>query len=702
MSDIEIEVEVELDVNEEQKLEEIHKQAIKRFGVIQDAEREERQLMIEDQLFVHAPDGQWSEDAIEKRKNRPRFTINRIASAIDQLTGDQRQNRTDIKVIPVAGGADKKKADIFNGIIRNIESRSKASNAYDNGFDEQVSGGFGGWRVVTEFNTDDSFDQDVLIKPIESAASSLWFDLSAKEYDRSDGMFAFLTTKMSKEEYEEKYEDEPAIDFNKETFGKYYKDWFDGDNVTLAEYWVKEPYIKTIALLSDGRVICKDEEVDVLDELQESGVTIVNERAIEAYRVKSYIMNGSKILKGPMDWAGKHIPLVPVYGKKVTIENRTFVRGLVRFAKDPSRVYNYATSAAIEAAALSPKDPVWLTAAQAKGHERQLANFNNNNTPFMFYNADPQAAGVPQRTGAPSVQTALLQQIQQAATDIHSTTGIEPASLGNSPELKSGKAIVAQQTMGDRGSFIYTDNLAKSIEFTGEILVDLIPKIYDSTRIVRVLGLDGSSESVEINQLAIDEFNQPIMDRQTGKQVIVNDLTVGKYDVTIETGPSYSTQRQESAQQLIDLANGNPVFGQVAIDLISKNLNILEGDELTKRVRRMMIKDGIVDPTDDEVEELGLNQPQQPDPAAQALTDNVNLQTEKLISDIQIQEVEQQRKNEETQAKIMEGMAKMQANQEKWLDEFALKLTEMEQKEGQQLNQEVQNNFPDNSIVATQ
>jgi len=245
----------------------------------------------------------------------------------------------------------------------------------------------------------------------------------------------------------------------------------------------------------------------------------------------------------------------------------------------------------------------------------------------MLYNTDPTAPGAPQRTGAPAVQAALIQQIQQAGMDIHATTGMEPASLGNSPELKSGKAILAQQAMGDRGTYIFSDNLAKSIQYTGAILVDLIPKIYDTERMVRVLNIDGSSEDAQINVAALDALGQPVVDQQTGKTVMVNDLSLGKYDVVIETGPSYHTQRQESAQQLIDLAQSSPIFEQVAIDLIAKNLNVLENDELTKRIRRVMIKNGTVEPTEEEIEELGLNQQQPPSQSEQALIDSVESQT---------------------------------------------------------------------------
>ena len=647
----------------QEKLDEIHRIAVERFESIMTRERDQRALAVEDAKFAHAPDGQWDENAIEKRKDRPRYTINRVAGAIDQLVGDRRQNRTDIKVRPVSGGADKQLADIYNGLIRNIEGLSKAENAYDMAFDELVTGGYGGWRVLTEFSDDDSFEQDIRIHTIDSASTSLFFDPAASAYDKRDSQFAFLTTLMPLEEFKAKFPDQPEVSFDQEQFNSNLcSSWFNNDMVRIAEYWVKVPVMRNIGLLSDGRVIDLDDEEIVLDELAAQGVTVQSERKIKSHKVVMYKMSGSGILSGPSDWAGKFIPLIPAFGKVARIEGKEYVRGLVRNAKDPNRIYNYTVSSEIETTALTPKDPYWITATQAKGHVAALKTFNTNNQPFMLYNADPDAPGAPQRTGAPSVQAAMIGQRQNAALDIYATTGIEPASLGNSPELKSGKAIIAQQKMGDRGSFVYTDNLNKSIEYTGEILVDLIPRIYDTERVIRVLNIDGTSEEVKINA-GLANFNETITDTQTGKEEIVYDLSRGKYDVVVTAGPSFASQRQESAQQLIDLTANSPVFAEIATDLIAKNLDVLESEELTKRVRQRMIQQGVVTPTDDEREELGLDQPPAPpSESEQALLDNVLMQNEKLMAEIENLDAKNAKLMADINKENMEAMETMLGN----------------------------------------
>jgi hypothetical protein len=646
----------------ETELAAVQKEGVERFETIMARERDQRALAVEDAKFAHTPDGQWDENAIAKRQDRPRYTINRVAGAIDQLVGDRRQNQTDIKVRPVGNGADVELAKIYNGLIRNIQGLSKAENAYDMAYDELVTGGYGGWRVLTEYADDDSFEQDIRIHTIDSASTSLFFDPAAKAYDKRDAKFAFLTTMMPVADFKAAYPDEPEVSFDQEKFNaSLCSSWFSTDTVRVAEYWVKIPVTRTIAFMSDGRIIDVDDEKDVLDELAAEGTTIQNQRKVKSHKVVMYKMSGSSILEGPSDWAGKFIPLIPAFGKIARIEGKEYVRGLVRNAKDPNRIYNYTVSSEIETTALTPKDPYWLTTVQAKGYAVELQTFNRKNSPFMMYNADPAAPGPPQRTGAPSVQAAMIGQRQNAALDIYATTGIEPASMGNSPELKSGKAIIAQQKMGDRGSFVYSDNLNKSIEYTGEILVDLIPRIMDTDRVIRILNIDGTSEEVKIGK-GLAKFNQTVTDEQTGKEEIVYDLARGKYDVVVSTGASFSSQRQESAQQLIELTANNPEFAAIATDLIAKNLDILESEELTKRVRMQMIQSGTIQATDEEAEEMGLGQTQEPSESEKALLENVQMQNEKLMADIEESDAKKAKLNAQTNSENMEAMKIMLEN----------------------------------------
>lgn len=640
------------------KNKDIHKEALDRFSMIMDSERDQRELAVEDLLFVHAEDGQWEEEAIQRRKDKPRYTINRVAGAIDQITGDQRQTRKEIKVIPQNGGT-KNIAKIKTGLIRNIQNNSDAAESYDNGFDEMTTCGYGGWRVLTEFPDDSPFDQEIIIAPIKSAVTSLFFDLSAQKYDKRDANYAFLVEDIILSSFKETYPNASITDFNDTRFHTgQCAAWFKGETIQIAEYWIARKVKSTIGLMSNGMIIDLIEEKEVLDELKTSGITIIKTKEIEKRKVESFIMNGAEILEGPMEWAGKYIPLIPLYGRSITIKNKEYIRGVARFSKDAQRIYNYTTSSGVETTALTPKDPIWMTHVQAKGEKERLKRFNTQNNPFMFYTHDPEEPGAPKRTGAPALQQSLIQQQAQSSIDIYSTTGIQPPSLGINPELQSGKAVVATQKMGDRGTFVYTDNLKKSINYTGDIIDDLMAKIYDRQRVIQILNIDGTTEDIEINVQALDEFNQPVLDKQTNKVVIVNDLSQGKYKTMVDVGPAFTTMREESAQQLIQLATGSERFERHTADLIAKNLNILESTELTSRIRASMIKEGLIKPTEEEIGELGLDKKNQPSPEQKALLDNLNMQTAKLMADIQ-------NKNADTDAKDAKTLqTKLQAQKE--------------------------------------
>jgi hypothetical protein len=634
--------------------------ALERYQRAVEFDRTQRELAIEDLKFIHAEDGQWTEDATEKRGDRPRLTIDRISGALDQIVGDQRETRTGPKVEP-STGADENGAEVRTGLLRDIEKQSRSDNIYDIAFYETLISGFGGWRIVTDYEGDDTFDQEILMKPVWSACSALYFDPQAEEYDKRDAKYGFYVTYMEREAFKEEYPDATDVDLSLPLYQRYWhdtrRDWFSDKGVRIAEYWCKKPRKKEIALLSDGRVIDLEEEKAVIDELAMRGIEVINTREVESYDIEMRLMNGAEWLEEPQEWAGKFIPLVPMYGRTAVVDAKHYTRGLVRKAKDPQRVYNYASSAAVESAALSPKDPIIMSTEQMKGHQKEWKTFNVKNPPVLFYNPDPLAKGPPMRLGAPALQTALIEQIRQAATDIHATTGLEPASLGNVPELKSGKAIEAQQRMGDRGSYVFSDNLNKSKVYSYEIMGDLMSKIYDTERVKKIVKEDGESEDVRINEPLYNQgnLNEPIMDRQTGQQVIVNDLSQGKYNYTVTTGPAYSTKRKETVDQLITLTENSPIIQELALDLIIKNMDLNNGDEIRTRVRKYMIQKGMVEPTPEEAQEMGLDQPAPPDPMQEALIGNLQAQTEQLL--VKNQEVIAKVENldADTQKKIMES-----------------------------------------------
>ncbi|MCK5602028.1 hypothetical protein KAR91_09170 [Candidatus Pacearchaeota archaeon] len=590
-------------------LDSIYTEGLSRFSNAESADDDQRDEAIKDIKFAQVEGAQWDEFATKQRKDRPRYTFNRVASAIDDVIGNQRQNEISINVVPDGGGSDKDLARTYKGLIKNIEAKSRARNAYNNAFFEILNGGYGGWRVMTERNDDDSFDQDIKIKPIFSAASSLFFDPSAKEDDKSDALWAFLTTDLAKNEFQARYPNATVTDFGQKKYSNdLCKSWFRDEVVRIAEYWRKVPVDKEIVLTSKGNVYDKAKLEDVEDELALlEGETVVKTRKVKTWRIESYIMNGAEILSGPFDWAGKFIPLVPVYGKRAVIEGREYVRGIVRFAKDPQRVLNYAESQKIEVSALSPKDPYWSTKKKATGQTGQWAKMNTSNDPVLFFTHDEDEPGPPTRGGAPQLQQALIEQAQAAAENVVIAMGVSPQSqraVGVSGvDRRSEEAVFAQQKMTDLSTFEYYDNLIGGIEHTGRILVDLIPRIIDGNRQETILSPDGTEEIVEVNQT--------VRDSETGELVILNNLRQGKYSVSVNTGPAFTTQRIEAANQLQKFAAENPDVAPLLSDMIAKNFTTLDSEEIFQRVRRQQIQAGIVEPTEEEREEMGLDQVEQ-------------------------------------------------------------------------------------------
>jgi hypothetical protein len=561
-----------------------------RFELSIEADSENRVRSLDDVRFVSVQGEQWDEYQKRKRKTRPCYEFNRLRQHIRQVTGDQRQNRPQIKLRAVEQG-DKETADIMQGLIRNIESISNADKAYDTAFEWAVTGGYGVWRLKTEYNTNDSFEQDIKIQEVTNPFS-VYFDPSAQEFDRRDAQYAFVITRMGKDEFKQKYPNDELIDYTGANYD--IQHWIDDASVTLCEYWYKQYEDKNLLLLSNGNTVYEDEIPDRMV-LEANGITVLKERKVEVPKVKMALLTGEGVIE-EANWAGRFIPIVPVYGDIVDIDGEFHYSGMVRFGKDAQRVYNYHRTTMIETIANAPKVPYLVTPEQIKGFEGLWKSANAENMPFLPYNPDPRAGGMPQRSGGVEIPQALITASQYDAEDIKAVTGQFDASMGANGNETSGRAILARQREGDTATYSYIDNLSRAIRYTGEILVDLIPKIYDTERVVRILGIDGGEKWVEINKIQLDQM--------TGQQIVTNDITSGKYDVSVNVGASYNTQRQEASEALLEMM-GNPMLAPVVADLLAKNLDIPNSDELEKRLRKIGIKSGVIEPSEEEMAEGG-------------------------------------------------------------------------------------------------
>ncbi len=566
------------------------KEALQRFKRDEEADRDERRLALEDLKFVFDEDGQWSEDDRAKRQGRPCYTFDRVSGALDQIVGDQLQNRPAIKVRPSEDG-DAEIADIRTGLIRHIESNSNAKRAYNTAFKFSAAGGYGVWRVSHDYANEEAFEQNIVIDEVDNPFCVL-FDAHAQQPTKHDGTHQFYFDDMPKEEFEAEYPKASASQSDFDHIGEN-KEWLTKDTVRVADYYRKVKKEKTLLLLNDGRVIDEEDSLEELEELAALGIKVVNKRKVDGYEIEHYRITGAEVLE-KLPFVGKYFPYVPVYGKSINIEGKKKYRGVVRKAKDSQRLYNYEMNSFVELTELQPKQPYLVTQKMIEGHEDKWSALNVSNDPALVYNIDQGLA--PKREAPPQVSQAQLMALNIAADNVKAQTGIFDASMGAQSNETSGRAIRERDRQGDTATYEFTDELSQSLEHTGRIINDLIPKIYDTKRQIRILGEDEAEKVIEINK--------PVQDGATGEWITINDLSQGTYDITVSTGASYSTKRTETAEQLGAIMAQNPQLGQLFADVYVKSLDLVGADDVVDRIRMMMIKQGIIEPNEEEMEQV--------------------------------------------------------------------------------------------------
>ncbi len=525
---------------------------------------ENRREMLDDQKF--AAGEQWP-DAIAKKRQaegRPIQTINRLPAFIDQVVGDARQNRPSIKVHPAEDG-DVDIANIYDGLIRAIQNESNADFAYDTAIEHTATFGFGAWRIKTDYESHDTFNQIILIERIVNPLN-VYFDKNAQQPDYSDARHVAYLSQIQKDEYKKRWPKAEVSDFK-----DFDAEWLGQDDcVVIAEFWYKEDEEATLYLV-------QDEEGNYQTTLEKPPVfiRIVDQRKTYIPKVKMCICSGAGTLE-ESDWAGQYLPIVGVNGKEDLVDGKRMLRGLVRFSKDAQRMYNYWRTIDTEQKALAPKAPVLVSAKQIEGLEDFWQKSLTDNLPYLVYNPDPTAT-IPQRLNAGIVDKGANEAALMCVDEMKSTTGIYSASLGEQDNEKSGRAILAQQRKGDTANFAYFDNVSRAIRYTGRAIIDLIPKIYDSARVIQIMGADGEKKLQRINQLAEVDGQQKFL-----------DLSVGKYDLVVTQDSNYATKRIEALNSMVEIARVNPAIMQIAGDLIVKAMDWDGAEEIAERLKKTL------------------------------------------------------------------------------------------------------------------
>lgn len=550
------------------KTEKTIKLALERWEHAGDVENDNRQEAIDDLKFTMGE--QWPDEIKNERDgdNRPCITVNRVQQMVKQVVNDMRQNRAGIRVNPAGDEATEETAKVYSGLVRGIECESSAPDQYIVAGESCVTHGQGYFRVRPEYEKG-SFNQRLVIEAIRNFLS-VRIDPSAKAPDKSDAKWGFISDDMPRSEFESKYPDAKACGWKDDDVGD---DWLTEDVVRVAEYFEISDTKDTLYQFVDGTTGYRSDMPGTPPKDQ-----VANERT--EYRSKLIIRKiTSKDVLEETEYDIDLLPIVQVIGEEYNIEGKVYRMGLVRHAKGPQMVYNYSRTAVVEQIALAPKAPYIIGEGQVEGYEDIWGTANTRNHAYLPYKPmtiSGQSVPPPQRQMFAGVPAGSMADLQLASEEIKAVTGIYDAALGQKSNEVSGKAILARQREADNATYHYVDALNRAIKLCGKILIKFIPIIYDTARTVRTVTEDGKERLVDVNQPTIEEG------------IRKNDLTVGKYDVAITTGPSYETKRIEAANGMMQFMQAAPQAASAIVDLIAKNMDWPGAEQISARLRAML------------------------------------------------------------------------------------------------------------------
>ena len=651
--------------------------ARKRLHTAIEATNQNRFYQVDDQRFAAgSPDNkfQWPERLVAARENdpngpRPCLTINKLPQHINQITNEQRQNRPSIKVSPVDDKGDKEVAEVLTGIIRHIEYQSDADVAYATAGENQVTHGEGYVRVLTDYLDERSFEQDIVIAQVKNSFSAYMDPLGLmKDATGRYCEWAFVVEDCAKDEFERKYPDAEPVNWDLVGTGDEWLAWFpDSNTVRVAEYFCYVHETKRLFRYANGATQIEGEP------LPEGVMAVekpIQERNTKVRSVMWQKMNGCAVIE-ERKWAGRHLPIVRFVGNEWYIEGKLHTAGIVRNAKDAQRMFNYWKSTETETLALAPKSPFVGPAEAFEGFEDDWQQANVKSFPFLKYNQWSEGRDEkndrPERQQPPMPPIGIVNAALGAADDIKSATGQYDPSLGNNPQAKSGVALAREQRKTDIGTFHYLDNQARAVRQLGRVLVDLVPKIYDTRRVARILGEDGSTDYATLDP----DLPQPMIEQPNEEGAIekIYNPTIGRYDVTVSVGPGYTSKRQEAAEFMAQVLQGNKELMAVMGDLYFEMLDVPGADAISERLKKTL-PPGLAEPEEGEDQGPMVQTPQGPVPVEAA---------GQMLAQMgqQIQEMQEQLQKADVIGKEAEA-AKVQVSAEKERDAAAAKQRELD------------------------
>ncbi|WP_060443879.1 portal protein [Serratia marcescens] len=600
-------------------LEKKHERVMLRFDRAYTPQQDVREKCIEATRFARVPGGQWEgataagtklDDQFEKY---PKFEINKVATELNRIIAEYRNNRITVKFRPGDREASEELANKLNGLFRADYEETDGGEACDNAFDDAATGGFGCFRLTSMLvNEYDPMDerQRIAIEPVYDPSRSVWFDPDAKKYDKSDALWAFCMYSLSPEKYEAEYGKTPPASLDVTTISSWEFDWFEPEVVYIAKYYeVRKESVDVISykqpLTGEIATYDSDQIEDIEDELAEAGFVEVARRSVKRRRVYVSVVDGQNFLEKPRRIPGEHIPLIPVYGKRWFIDDIERVEGHIAKAMDPQRLYNLQVSMLADTAAQDPGSIPTVDPEQVKGYEDHWANRNKKRPAYLPIRPPRDKQGNPTGPAAPASYTPQAQLNPAIATMLQLTSADIQEVTGGSQAMQQMPSNVAQETVNnlmnraDMASFIYLDNMAKSLKRAGEVWLSMAREVYGSEREVRVVNEDGTDD--------IALMNAQVVDRQTGRVVALNDLSTGRYDVTVDVGPSYTARRDATVSVLTNVLNSmlptDPLRPAIQ-GIIMDNLDGEGLEDFKEFNRKQLLTSGIAKPRNQEEQQI--------------------------------------------------------------------------------------------------
>lgn len=647
----------------EERLHDVHQEALAEFDNTQSALRDERLQCLEDRRFYSISGAQWEGPLGEQFENKPKFEVNKIHLSVIRIINEYRNNRITVDFVNKDGLEDDNLADACDGLYRADEEDSGAEEAYDNAFEEAVAGGFGAWRLRTEYEDDEDPEderQRILIEPIFDADSSVFFDLNAKRQDKADARKCFVLTSMTWDAYKDEWDDDPAT-WPKEVHQNEF-DWLTPDVVYVAEYYRMEEKRETIhvweTLDGEEHRFTDDELEENLERLEATGAKEVRIKKIRKKRIRKYILSGSRVLDDCGYIAGTCIPVIPVYGKRWFVDNVERCMGHVRLAKDAQRLKNMQLSKLGEVSALSTVEKPILTPEQIAGHQVMWQDDNVKNYPYLLINpiTDMNGNEVAQPpigyTRVPQIAPAMAALLQITEEDMQDLLGNQQGGEEINGNISTETAHLIQNRL-DMQTYIYMSNMAKAVKRCGEVWLSMAKDVFvEEGRVMKAVGPQGELERVQLHR--------PVLDDDGGLQY-QNDIAKAKFDVIVEVGPSSSTKRAATVRALTNMVamTDDPETKQVLGAMAMMNMEGEGISEVREYFRDKLIKMGVIKPTEQEAaqlqQQLANQQPSAQDQyfvaeAAKAQAQAVESQAETLYK---------QAKTDETRAKTAETLTEM-------------------------------------------